>query len=222
MEELTSLVHAMFEHLPWIQSSVNAHYIVIPSQHRLTPVPLAAGLALLGALAWRALRGGSTARALLVSFVVASLLLDVAWQWRLSERLQATRARFAALDSEQRPANGPFAPAFALAAEVAQQVDTLPGRIVIATQDQSMGMATAYHLYPRNVLWRRSGPELPPDSALQNGDYLLLHKPTETRFSRREGVVRGGRWEIGVEEVAVGRAVALLRVTGPVTRQTGP
>jgi hypothetical protein len=165
MEELTSLVHAMFEHLPWIQSSVNAHYIVIPSQHRLTPVPFAAGLALLGALAWRALRGGSTARALLVSFVVASLLLDVAWQWRLSERLQATRARFAALDSEQRPANGP---------------------------------------------------------ALQNGDYLLLHKPTETRFSRREGVVRGGRWEIGVEEVAVGRAVALLRVTGPVTRQTGP
>jgi hypothetical protein len=98
-----------------------------------------------------------TARALLVSFVVASLLLDV-MEYEIDEARRRARRHVAGAE----------------------------------------------------------------DSALQNGDYLLLHKPTETRFSRREGVVRGGRWEIGVEEVAVGRAVALLRVTGPVTRQTGP
>lgn len=55
-------------------------------------------------------------------------------------------------------------------------------RLFVATQSDFGGMRAAYYLYPRNLYWKRGGPELPPAERLRSTDRILLIAPSELKL----------------------------------------
>jgi hypothetical protein len=168
----------------WQQYSINAHAAVVQAWHGLSPnVLLGAVFLLVGLLGFRRWR----TRFLLGWMLACWLVLDLPWQWRLLQQAEATRAVFAGVAAERRPGLTEDAALWAFAEQIRTRVPALEPRFFVASASDYAGMRMAYYLYPRNVYWRRDGPELPPGDALHGGDYVVGVQPSELRREPQSG-----------------------------------
>lgn len=194
--ELGIIVADWLAPVPWSHSSINFH----PASTKFPglPVLFVAAVTFPLALLWRWRRGPSSWPGVLLILAVGWLVLDLPWQWELATRLGEARARYALIPATQRPAHSHHALAHAVASAVRPQVEEQPGRIVISSSLDGLGMATAYYLYPLNTYWKRHDPALPAPDALHAGDYLLVLKPTRLRFDllSRQLLDDDGAWPV--------------------------
>jgi hypothetical protein len=169
---------------PWQQYSINAHAAVVQTWHGLSPnVLLGVTFLLVGLVGFRRWR----ARFLLGWMLACWLVLDLPWQWRLLQQAEATRAVFAGVAAERRPGFTEDAALWAFAEQVRTRLPAVEARFFVASASDYAGMRMAYYLYPRNVYWRRDGPELPPGDALSGGDYVVVVQPSELRREPQSG-----------------------------------
>ncbi|MEQ9465142.1 MAG: hypothetical protein RJQ10_15885 [Haliea sp.] len=170
---------------PWRHASINSHSAVVQAWHGLSPNVLLGVLfvsvGIAGYWRWRS-------RFLLWWMLAGWLALDLPWQWRLLEQVEATRDRFAGVPAADRPGLTDDADLWAFAERVKS---LLPAggatRIFVASSSDYGGMRTAYYLYPLNVYWRRGGPELPASSRLRAGDHIVVVQPSQVRFLPQAG-----------------------------------
>ncbi len=179
---------------PWGLASINFHTAVVQTWHGLSPNVLIGVLFVLVGLAgywrWRS-------RFLLWWMLACWLALDLPWQWRLLEQVEATRDRFAGVAAEARPGVGEDAALWAFA-ERARSLLPAESRILVASASDYRGMRMAYYLYPLNVYWRRGGPELPGSSGVRAGEYIVVVQPTQVRGEPEAGqlVLGSQRWNV--------------------------
>ncbi|MHA7815831.1 MAG: hypothetical protein ACX93N_05100 [Pseudohaliea sp.] len=172
---------------------------------------LAAALALLLARLPGASRSGVLAAGL--SVLCCWLLLDALWLHQQAFTAREAFDRYGPGRDGPRPVASDDAPYVRVAERVADALgDDHGSRILVASASDFAGMRTAYHLYPRNVYWRRDH-ELPEPRFLQQGDYLLLLAPTAHRVADGR-LTYPDRSLLGppVAPVFVGRGSALLKV----------
>lgn len=199
----------------WSHSSINAYYGVGSRDAVLYPLPLVGALLVLSLVSYGLIVAVSARtrfdwRVPAALFVCCWIGLDLLWQGKLLDRLRNTHSDFAGLASADRRTVGPEAPLFAFVGAAKQRIAPDGTRVFVSSADEYIGMRGAYYLYPRNVYWKRNGPELPAWRRLRKGDYLLVLAPTALRFDRQQNILVAPRGERVAVEVETSSAVGTL------------
>ena len=85
-------------------------------------------------------------------------------------------------------------------------------RVFLATGSDYAGVRGAYHLFPRNVFWRRGGPELPDPSYIHTGDYILVYSARDVRFDASSKTLHwSGQHGLKVQTVFLEKEGGLFR-----------
>ena len=152
-------------------------------------------------------------RVIATVFLVGWFVLDVLWQGRLWQQVQATYSLFGGKTTGEQLAVGPDAELVRFLGEVEAALEGETSRIFVASADEYKGMRAAYYLLPRNTFWRRKKSWLPRSKQMDKGDYVLLMQPTRTRFDPAKGVlVTKRKKRIKVEPVLSTETGSLFRV----------
>ncbi len=194
--ELSALLRAAYDEWtafqPWQQPSINTYSGVGVPAPLLYPVPTFAALLALSLLVYGVLwffqRGEIPLdwRVPSALAVVCWLALDLPWQGRLWTQLQETYRQFAGLTEEQKHLAAPDGALFAFMERVKRAIQDPDARLFLATGHDYTGVRGAYHLFPRNVYWKRGGPELPDPKYIHPGDYIVLFDPQQVQFDRHD------------------------------------
>ena len=189
---------------PWSQRSIN-FAADAPLNALFPPVSLVLLALLLSAAGYAVLEPPRrTPNALwpyVALFLLGWLILDLRWQWTLSQRLEQTAADFAGKSPAQRwqvldEALYPFLQAVRNQLPASAPVST---RLFIISADPTGFEAgrTRYHLLPYNSHLGFTG--LPPSDAVRSDDYLLLLAPLEhLRYDSTHHVLEQGSLRLPV------------------------
>jgi hypothetical protein len=190
--ELSALLQAAYDQWtafrPWQQPSINTYFGVGAPAPLLYPVPTFAallGLSLLVyGLLWFFQRRDLPFdwRVPSALAVVCWLALDLPWQGRLWTQVQETYRRFAGLTEEQKHLAASDGALFAFMERVKRAIHNPDARLFLATGGDYTGVRGAYHLFPRNVYWRRGKLGLPDPKYMRPGDYIVLFESKQVRF----------------------------------------
>lgn len=179
----------------WKGTSINLHSGGQTAFPPVPPVPVAAAMFALSALAYGLLlslpRSGMRfdSRIIPALFIVCWISLDLLWQRNLLLQLNETRQQFAGKDTPARLASGPNASLYRFIEEVRQHIPSADARVFASSFNEGQGMRGAYYLYPLNAFWQRGGEELPQRQYLRRGDYLVLLQPSTLSFDPGNGVL---------------------------------
>jgi hypothetical protein len=180
---------------PWRRADMNSH-TGVAKVSSFYPVPLVVTLLLLSTLgyglllilfrAW--LKFNWTVVALI--FLACWIGLDLVWQNRLLQQVAHTYRTFSGKDTQEKLAVGPDSKLFNFISEAKQHIEPADARVFVSSTDIYKGMRGAYYLYPFNVYWSLELPEIPTDTYFRKGDYVVLIRPTTTRFYRSNDKLR--------------------------------
>lgn len=207
-----------FAPVSWNHASINRNWGAGSFGALIYPVPVIAALLCLSLVFYGAIvtkRASSRFDWQVVAglFLFCWFALDVLWQGKFLGQLGETRRLFAGLEAEDKLAAGLDAALVNFATEVKRQVASNTGRVFVSSDDDYLGMRTAYHLYPLNVYWQRPGKRLPARRYLHAGDYIVLLPPTSLGFKQKAGRLANGRGEVIPVKLMASTAVgALFRV----------
>jgi len=207
-----------FAPVSWNHASINRNWGAGSFGALIYPVPVIAALLCLSLVFYGAIvtkRASSRFDWQVVAglFLFCWFALDVLWQGKFLGQLGETRRLFAGLEAEDKLAAGLDAALVNFATEVKHQVASNTGRVFVSSDDDYLGMRTAYHLYPLNVYWQRPGKRLPARRYLHAGDYIVLLPPTSLGFKQKAGRLANGRGEVIPVKLMASTAVgALFRV----------
>jgi len=174
---------------PWRRADMNTH-TGVAKESSFYPVPLAAALLLLSTFAYGVLllllpqRSSFSWKVVGLIFLACWVALDLVWQNRLLYQVAHSQRLFAGKDSPEKLAEGPDGELYNFIAAARQYIQPQDARVFVATTDSYRGMRGAYFLYPFNAFWRFEPPEIPRDHHLRKGDYVVLIRPSDTRFTR--------------------------------------
>jgi hypothetical protein len=197
---LRTIVYQWTVFTPWSQISINTHPGATGSGGMPLPMPVVAGLLaiallLLAVTARRRAIPRSRAWQLAgVMSLAAWLLLDLLWQSKLLRQAQQTYQQFAGKTVVERLRAAPDGKLYGSIEAMTTHLGSAATRVFVASTDDYIGMRGAYHLYPRNVYWRRNGPELPDADGLPGaGDFIVVLQPSRIRYDAGVGELRLGK-----------------------------
>ena len=205
----------------WSQRSIN--YIAgAPLDALFYPVLVVAlwvslSVVLYVALAWPApaSRGWKPYAAL---FLLGWLVLDLRWQWDLSQRVQQTEARFAGKSGDEQRLAASDGDLYRFLLDVRRHLPETPVRIFIVSADPAENTTyeagrARYHLLPHNGY---AGLSRPPDArvAVENNYVLILSPVPGIRYDRNAQVLEWENGKLPVELRYMAPAGALFRVRG--------
>jgi hypothetical protein len=113
-------------------------------------------------------------------FLLGWLVLDLRWQWDLSQRLDRTVERFAGKEGDERLLAGADGALYQFLLEIRRRLPEKPVRLFIVSVDPRDGTAylagrARYHLLPHNGYAGLS--RLPRAGEARAGDYVLILSP---------------------------------------------
>jgi hypothetical protein len=205
-------------YVPWTRSAMNSHSGVTKVAS-FYPVPLTITAFFLSLLGYgliltfvRSQRPFSWQVVGLI-FLACWITLDLAWQNRLLHQSADTYSTFSGKNTQEKRLVGPDAKLYNFVAQAAQNVEADRSRIFVSSSDEYRGLRSAYYLYPLNVYWTLSEPELPHSRFFRSGDYVLLIKPTSVRFRRvRSQLIMPDGAHLDAELLLTAPAGSLVRV----------
>lgn len=149
-------------------------------------------------------------------FLVGWLLLDVRWQWDLSQRLAGTAVRFAGKGEDERRLADLDGDLYRFLIEVRRRLPEQPARLFIVSADPGGFWAgrARYHLLPHNDFMRFLQP--PRAGTVRKGDYILVLSPLAgVRYSRERRALEWENQRLPAEMLhAEASRGALFRVQG--------
>ena len=180
--------------VPWGLHSINHYQAARSAGVTLYPVPLIAALLTASLFAYGVLLLVLESlrfdwRVVSVIFIVCWLSLDLSWQGKLWRQLEITYSHYAGKTSDAKLLAGPDAALVQFMSDVAQRIASAETRVFVASRDDYSGMRGSYYLYPLNVFWQRSGPELPAAKYIRSGDYIVLINPTALLFETQDNTL---------------------------------
>jgi len=200
---------------PWRPTDINLHTGTRELHQGPHPMPAFALCCLVLTVLYGLIRRRrANWRGAAVIILACWLSLDAFWQWRLWQQVDVTRARFAGLDSEAKVLASKDAAIAGFVRNARRHIDSPDARVFVASQSDGSGMRAAYYLSPLNTYWHRNGPELPPASAFQPGDHILIVAPSALAYNAAAGSLRlPGGDTLPVIERQAGNSALLLEVS---------
>jgi hypothetical protein len=122
-------------------------------------------------------------------FLVGWLSLDLLWQGELYGRLKETRTIYASLEPGEKRFAGGDAMLYRFVTQAMAKLAPEDERVFVSSKSDYVGMRSAYFVLPKNVFWRRGGPELPPRRFLHKGDHILVIPPTDLKIDLQRRVL---------------------------------
>lgn len=151
-------------------------------------------------------------------FLLGWLVLDLRWQWDLSQRVQQTEARFAGKSGDEQRLAATDGDLYRFLLDVRRHLPEMPVRIFIVSADPAENTTyeagrARYHLLPHNGY---AGLSRPPDArvAVENSYVLILSPVPGIRYDRNAQVLEWENGQLPVELRYVAPAGALFRVRG--------
>ena len=151
-------------------------------------------------------------------FLLGWLVLDLRWQWDLSQRVQQTEARFAGKSGDEQRLAATDGDLYRFLLDVRRHLPETPVRIFIVSADPAENTTyeagrARYHLLPHNGY---AGLSRPPDArvAVENNYVLILSPVPGIRYDRNAQVLEWENGQLPVELRYVAPAGALFRVRG--------
>jgi len=151
-------------------------------------------------------------------FLLGWLVLDLRWQWDLSQRVQQTEARFAGKSGDEQRLAATDGDLYRFLLDVRRHLPETPVRIFIVSADPAENTTyeagrARYHLLPHNGY---AGLSRPPDArvAVENSYVLILSPVPGIRYDRNAQVLEWENGQLPVELRYVAPAGALFRVRG--------
>jgi len=205
---------------PWRHASINQHTAMVSGKgsHMLYPLPAIALWLVCSLLAYwlfaaRSRRHRFDWRVVAGIFLACWLLTDLLWQDQLYGRLKVTRATFAALDQGEKHTVGIDTALSRFVSRAMGYLKPEEKRVFVCSRSDYAGMRSAYFVYPRNVYWKRRGPELPPRQFIHPGDHILVVSPSELKFDpQRQQLITPDGEDVDVKLVYSDAAGGLFRV----------
>lgn len=149
----------------------------------------------------------------IVLFLLAWLVLDVHWQWGLSERLALTKSRFAGKEGDARSLADLDGELYRFVREMRTRLPVPPARIFIVSTDPGgyWAVRTRYHLLPHNSFMSFAQP--PASSLARAGDYVLLLLPwSGVQYHQQRQFLESANGNLPVESLYSGTFGTLFRV----------
>ena len=151
-------------------------------------------------------------------FLLGWLVLDLRWQWDLSQRVQQTEARFAGKSGDEQRLAATDGDLYRFLLDVRRHLPETPVRIFIVSADPAENTTyeagrARYHLLPHNGY---AGLSRPPDArvAVENSYVLILSPVPGIRYDRNAQVLEWENGKLPVELRYMAPAGALFRVRG--------
>jgi len=151
-------------------------------------------------------------------FLLGWLVLDLRWQWDLSQRVQQTEARFAGKSGDEQRLAASDGDLYRFLLDVRRHLPETPVRLFIVSADPAENTTyeagrARYHLLPHNGY---AGLSRPPDAriAVENNYVLILSPVPGIRYDRNAQVLEWENGRLPVELQYVAPAGALFRVRG--------
>ena len=151
-------------------------------------------------------------------FLLGWLVLDLRWQWDLSQRVQQTEARFAGKSGDEQRLAATDGDLYRFLLDVRRHLPETPVRIFIVSADPAENTTyeagrARYHLLPHNGY---AGLSRPPDArvAVENSYVLILSPVPGIRYDRNAQVLEWENGQLPVELRYMAPAGALFRVRG--------
>ncbi len=121
-------------------------------------------------------------RVVALIYLACWISLDMIWQNGLLHQLADTYRTFSGKNTQQRLAVGPDANLYHFVSQVKPLLEPKDTRVFVSSADEYVGQRGAYFLYPFNVYWSEPTAVFPGAASLRSGDYIVLIKPSNTRF----------------------------------------
>jgi hypothetical protein len=193
--QLQAIVSDFANNAPWKRANMNTH-TGVTKVASFYPVPLIVTLLLFSLLGYVLLitlfRGKFKFdwNVVALIFLACWISLDLIWQNRLLYQVGNSYQMFAGKNTQAKLAVGPDSRLFQFISKVKEHLEPADARVFMSSSDLYRGMRGAYYLYPFNVYWSLEPPEVPLNKDMRKGDYVVLLKPTATRFYQRVEILK--------------------------------